>query len=461
MSAQTAPVAAARGKRGRWAVIAIVALVVIVAVVAVVTLTRPRKAANSNIATAKAAKRTISVIVSGSGTSVAADSVTVNPQINGTVKTLAVSVGDTVTAGDALYTITSDSVKNSYLQAKASLLSSKQSVSNATSQLEDAETKLYSAKTQKLQAQNKVDKLESQPATSTDHDFNLKIAKRELHAACESVDTAEIGVSTAELGLSAAKASRLTSQNGYDTAKKNTGETLVSAPSDGVITALPISVGSAVSAGTSSGSTSSGSSSSGSGSGTSGSSGSSSSSTSGGSGSSITITVMTSLQVQLTVSEFDIPKVSVGQKASVTFDAISGKTFTGSVKSILPNATTSSGVVNYTVYVKLDGLDPALRAGMTATVDIQTRTVADAIAVPSSAVKTDSGTKYVLVVDASGNTQRKTVTIGATDDTYTQILSGLDEGATVSTASSTTSSTTSAGGGFGGGPGGPGGPGGN
>lgn len=160
----------------------------------------------------------------------------------------------------------------------------------------------------------------------------------------------------------------------------------------------------------------------------------------------------------MTVSEVDIPKVSVGQKATITFDAISGKTFSGSVKSILPNATTSSGVVNYTVYVKLDDIDSSLRTGMTATVDIKTQTVANALSVPSAAVKTDTGTKYVLAADSAGNTRRKSVTIGVSDDSYTQITSGISAGTVVVTSSQATATTNASGGG---GPFGGGGPGGN
>ena len=459
MSAEAAPQTAARKKRSRWAIIAVGVLVVIIAVIAFVVLAQPKKAATSTASTAAASTRTIDVTVSGSGTSVAADSVTVNPQIDGTVKTLSVSVGDTVTAGDTLYTISSDTVKSSYLQAKGSLLSSKQSVSSARSQLEQAESKLYSAKTTKIQAQKKVDTLASLPTTSTGYSYNLKIAKRELHAASEGVDSAEIDVHTAELGLSTALANKQTSQSSYDTANKKTGETVVTAPIDGVITALPISVGSAVSAGTSSSSSSGGSSSSSGGSTSSGSSttGSSSSSTSGGSGSSITITDMGSMQVEITVSEVDIPKVSVGQKAVVTFDAIAGKQFGGSVKSILPNATTSSGVVNYTVYVKLESVDQTLRTGMTATVDIATQHVTDALAVPNSAVRTEGSTKYVLVVDGSGATQRKDVNVGVSDDTYTQILGGITKGTIVSTEAVTATTTSRGLGGPGGGAGGPGG----
>ena len=43
---------------------------------------------------------------------------------------------------------------------------------------------------------------------------------------------------------------------------------------------------------------------------------------------------------------------------------------------------------------------------------------------PSAAVKTDNGTKYVLVVDGRRRHAAKTVTVGVSDDTYTEITSG-------------------------------------
>lgn len=446
MSVEAAPLTAARKRKGRWVVGTGVAAVVLILGVVAWILLQPKASSTAMMSTVTAATRTISVAVSGTGSTVAAGSVTVNPAISGTVETLDVSLGETVTAGQTLYTISSDSVQNSLLQAKASLLQSKQSVTNANSQYKQAESQLYSANTQKIQAQNTVDRAESQPTSSTDYAFNVAMAKRQLNTAKNGVTTAKLGVTAAGQGLQVAEANLTSAQNSYDTALKQTKETVVTAPIDGVVTAMPLSVGSAVSAGTNSSSSggSAGSSSGSSSSGTSASSsGSGSSSSSSGSGSSITITDMGSMQVELSVSEVDIPKVAVGQKASVTFDAISGKTYTGSVKSIMPNATSSSGVVDYTVYVKLDTVDPAVRTGMTANVDIATQTADNVTALPTTAIKSNNGTKYVMVVGQGGQSMATTVTIGASDDTYTQITSGISAGTVVSTGSSTSSGSGS------------------
>jgi RND family efflux transporter MFP subunit len=181
---------------------------------------------------------------------------------------------------------------------------------------------------------------------------------------------------------------------------------------------------------------------------------------------------MGSLEVEVSVSEADISTVGVDQTATVTFDALKDATFTGTVKSISPNGTSSSGVVNYTVTLSLKPYDERLKPDMTATADIATQVAENVLTVPSTAVKTDNGEKYVVVVAANGATNNQVVTTGVSDDSSTQIKSGLTEGAKVvtgsttsSTSSSSSSSTKSTGGGLmmggGGPPAGGGGPGGN
>lgn len=73
------------------------------------------------------------------------------------------------------------------------------------------------------------------------------------------------------------------------------------------------------------------------------------------------------------LSETNIARVKVGQVASVTFEALPGKTFKGKVTHIAPIATAKGGGTNYTVYVEFDSLDPALRWGMTGHIEINTR----------------------------------------------------------------------------------------
>ena len=86
----------------------------------------------------------------------------------------------------------------------------------------------------------------------------------------------------------------------------------------------------------------------------------------------ITLGDLSTLRIETTdLSEADIARVREGQAVRATFDALPGKTLTGRVVRIAPMSTPGQAGVNYTVTVALDQIDPALRWGMTAFVDVQ------------------------------------------------------------------------------------------
>jgi len=441
MNAAVAPLAAQRKRRARWAI----AIVVVIAVAALAAVTpvilRSTRDTTTAPTTVAAQTRTITQVISGSGNTVAADSVTVNPEVSGTITSLYVSLGDEVQEGDKLYRVSTKDAENALLQAKTQLLQAHQSKLQAASQLEQAEAQLYSATTQQIKAQQSLDRLRSKPATSTVAKNAIVLAERELNSAKKSVASAADGVDSAEVGVQVANANYAEAKRSYDDAADDVSKTLVTAPSDGTITALPVSKGDYVSAGTS-GSSAGGSGSSGGG--TTTSQASSTSSSSSSSGTSIVISDLTDLAVTASVSEVDVAALSVGMEATVTIDALAAEAFTGEVKSISPNAASSSGVVTYEVEVSLGTTDERLRPGMTATTDIVTHVAHDAVAVPNSAIKSDGTTKYVQVL-TNGAAEKRTVQVGATDDAYSEITSGLSAGEQVLTASATSSADSNAG----------------
>ncbi len=86
----------------------------------------------------------------------------------------------------------------------------------------------------------------------------------------------------------------------------------------------------------------------------------------------VTLGDVSTLQVETTdLGEADVARVREGATAQITFDALPGKTLTGKVQRIAPMPATSQAGVNYTVVIQLDEINPALRWGMTAFVDIQ------------------------------------------------------------------------------------------
>lgn len=147
--------------------------------------------------------------------------------------------------------------------------------------------------------------------------------------------------------------------------------------------------------------------------------------------------------VTLTLNEVDVSKVQVGQSATLTFSAVSGLTLTGKVSQVDMIGTVSQGVVNYSVQIALDADDSRVLPGMSASASIIIGTHVDVLAVPNAAVKTSGGSKIVQVitqsqilstnattgyVTLSGTPTAQEVVVGSSNDTYTEITSGLHEG---------------------------------
>ena len=158
---------------------------------------------------------------------------------------------------------------------------------------------------------------------------------------------------------------------------------------------------------------------------------------------------------QLSLNEVDIAKVAVGQKADLTFDVLPDLSITGTVIEIDTLGTVSQGVVTYGVKIAFDTQDERIKPGMSVSASIITQAKTDALLVPSSAVKTSGGSSYVEEVEgataadaanAAGITsaaplKRVSVQAGLSNDTQTEIVSGLNEGDLV-VARTVTATTT-------------------
>ncbi len=132
------------------------------------------------------------------------------------------------------------------------------------------------------------------------------------------------------------------------------------------------------------------------------------------------------------VSEMDMPKVRVGQKAQLSVPAISGKTFTGSVIAIDTTGVTKSGVIHFPVTITLDNPSPELLTSMSTDVKIVLSEKDSVLLVPASAVQDNSGTSVVQVIK-NGTPTQVPVKVGLSNDTQTEILSGLSQNDTVVT----------------------------
>lgn len=138
--------------------------------------------------------------------------------------------------------------------------------------------------------------------------------------------------------------------------------------------------------------------------------------------------------VSVNLSEIDVSKVSLGQKATVILDSIPDKTFTGKVTGVDRIGTKTSGVTQYPAIIQLDSSAEEILPNMTVTANIVIDKKDNALLVPSSAVQSQGGQSFVIVLK-DGQQQSVPVETGLVSDTQTEITSGLEEGDLVVTGS--------------------------
>jgi len=174
-------------------------------------------------------------------------------------------------------------------------------------------------------------------------------------------------------------------------------------------------------------------------------------------GSTITTLITKQKVAEISLNEIDAAKVKVGQKVSLTFDAVEELTISGQVIEIDMVGTVNSGVVNYKIKIGFDINDDKIKPGMTVTANIITEMKQDVLAVSSSAVKTQGDMTYVEVFkgDTSSSQGNQTtgillpnppirveVEIGMSNDELIEIISGLVEGDRYVTRTISSSATT-------------------
>jgi multidrug efflux pump subunit AcrA (membrane-fusion protein) len=175
---------------------------------------------------------------------------------------------------------------------------------------------------------------------------------------------------------------------------------------------------------------------------------------------------------EVTLNEIDAAKVSLGDPATLTFDALSNLSLAGTVVEIDPVGTVSQGVVSYNVQIGFS--QPAntsssdlVKPGMSVTANLVTQVDQNVVAVPNAAIVTSGSASYILepatsvsaadlASSANGGivlaaTKQAPVTLGLANDTMTEIASGVTVGdqiivqtikSTATTKTTTTGSTS-------------------
>jgi HlyD family secretion protein len=421
------------GKTTKYIMIGLGAIVVLLIVLKMAgVIGKPQK---TQVATEKAAQRTINEIVSASGKIKAHVEVKISPEVSGEVVELPVHEGDVVKKGQLLCKVRPDILKSEFDRTEAAYNTQKAAVENANQMLAQSQATYDN----QLSIYNR-DKTLFDRKVLTAAEFEA--AKASYLGAKASLEAAKQNLIGAKFGLAQSEAS-------VKEANGNLVKTTIYSPVDGVISKLSIQQGERVLG------------------------------TQQFAGTEImTISDLNQLDATVDVNENDINRIKLGDSAKVQVDAFTNKLFAGTVIEIGSAANvvgnTADQVTNFTVKVRLDPKSYAallnktssnespFRPGLTATVDINTNR-GKGLAVPIQAVTTRedkkvdnaapkpdnsssssddnkqksasaSITKEYVFVYSAGKVKQVQVTTGIQDDSYIIVLSGVKDGEEVVSA---------------------------
>ncbi len=392
----------------------------------------------------KVKKRTIKETVAASGKVFPEIEVNISPDVSGEVVELYVEEGDSVRVGQLLAKIDPEAIQSQVERQAASVSNSQAQVARAKADIERNKALLTQSQAQKEQIvaqlkntrsiHERNDKLYKEGIISI-QDFdqslsNLQNLEASLKSADASYQSAKANLKAAEQTTKAAEFTVKSSQASLKELRTNLKRTTVVSPMTGVVSMLNVEkgervVGAGMMAGTEM----------------------------------MRVANMNTMEVQVDVSENDIPRVTLNDEVEVEVDAYIDRKFKGKVTEIANSATSATGaaaslnsdqVTNFVVKIRVD-LDSyqdltttsnrfPLRPGMSASVEIFTNKKEEVLSIPIQAVtvreseeENEEGEKdnleVVFATVASADTVKMvTVKTGIQDDTYIELLEGLAEG---------------------------------
>jgi HlyD family secretion protein/macrolide-specific efflux system membrane fusion protein len=147
----------------------------------------------------------------------------------------------------------------------------------------------------------------------------------------------------------------------------------------------------------------------------------------------LTISDLSVLIVKADLNQIDVAKVKLGQKVTVTLDALPGKSYEATITKIAPASITPKDkqVDVFPVEATLTKADSEIKPGMTADVRIHIESLPNVLSLPIEAVLKEQGKQLVNKVmsgpDGKERTQKIEVKVGARNDRAIEITSGLTE----------------------------------
>ncbi len=387
-----------------------ISLGIILLIIAAFVYVRSHAKTQSSFQTQALSRGDLTATIGATGTVRAKQNASLAWQTTGTVDKVNVKVGDHVKKGDVLATLAPTSLPQNVILAQADLVSAQQALTdlldsgtaraNAWIALQNAQTAYTKALNNRTALNGPVTyqyivyvkvgsatvpqlrtyRSDPDPTDIADADAQLALAKAQLEDAQRAYDRIQNGPNGADISAAQAK---------VDAAKATLSVAQITAPFDGTVTVAQPMSGDQVAPGTAA----------------------------------FRVDDLSNLLVDVQVSEVDINNVAVNQPVTITFDAVQGKEYRGTVTEVSQAGLTTSGEVNFTVTAELTDADSDVKPGMTAAVNIIINQIKNQLLIPNQAVRFVNGNRVVYVLE-NGQPKQVPVDLGASSDTMSVLTGG-------------------------------------
>lgn len=433
-------------KRSNRRTLMVIGLIAVLGLLVVAVIMKNKsKPKGEKVMAEEVAERTIREMVSASGKVFPEVEVKISSDVSGEIVELMVEEGDSVVTGQYLAKIDPDAYQSQVERGVAGVNSAKANMANARSQIENfkAQKEQIVAQLENAREIHKRNEKLRNEGVIADADYDASLSN--MRALEANLRAAEANIKAQEEGARAAQFSVQSSEATLKELRTSLRRTTIYAPTDGVVSVLNVEqgervVGTIQMTGTEM----------------------------------MRIANLNTMEVRVDVSENDIPRVALGDPVDIEVDAYVDRKFSGVVTQIANSATgagtttslNSDQVTNFEVRIRIEpssyldlikgGNQYPFRPGMSASVEINTETVADVVSVPIQSVTTrekdenkkksnrqfvnnenspeetkedrrDDLMEVVFIVQAD-TVDMIQVRTGVQDDSYIEVKSGLKVG---------------------------------
>jgi multidrug efflux pump subunit AcrA (membrane-fusion protein) len=355
--------------------------------------------APKSVVTAAAARSTIAITLEYPARIRPRQEIVVSAKVSGRVASVRADVGQSVRAGEVLFTLESRDYEAQNRQAKAALDSAQANLtrtsdSSLSSQEIQAQAAVKQAQVQHDDARDLAERTEKLYNDGTASRQQRDSAKARLDSASITLDMAQANLALLQqkagpqsTGLASTQVDQ--AQATVELAQSQLENTVVRSPIAGTVSTRAVDPGELVGIGTPS----------------------------------FVIIDVSSLTAEASVEESTVRTLLRGQAVPVSID--DSGVLGGVVETISPAADPRTQ--GYIVKVRINAPPQAVRPGMFARLSFPVDTRRDVLVVPNSAVITETGVDYVFAV-VGGVVKKTAVQTGISDDAVTEITGGLSDG---------------------------------